>query len=229
MGTKPNLSFWGLNSECSFDYENGFILFSSPKRLAKMLAHYEIYKKVVNLPGCVIEFGVHKGNSLLQICTFRKMLEMDEARIVYAFDTFENFPIDGVENIEDLSFIEKFTNEAGLPIHDEELRSVCELKGFSNVFLIKGDVRLTFPEFLESHPAVKFNLIHFDMDVYEPTANSLPMAWERLVKGGVLMIDDYSTVYGATKAIDEFIVQLTPSVKINKLPFSHIPAYIIKP
>ena len=44
-----------------FMYENGFYLTSQPYRLGNMLAHYELYKMIVGLPGDIIELGVFKG------------------------------------------------------------------------------------------------------------------------------------------------------------------------
>ena len=78
--------------ENSFDYENGFILTSAPHRLGNILAHYELYKKIVHLPGDVVELGVFKGNSLIQFATFRSLLENDKSRKIIGFDAFGTFP-----------------------------------------------------------------------------------------------------------------------------------------
>jgi len=51
-------SFLGFNVDKQWDYENGFYLTSHITRISKMLAHYELYKSVVNLPGHVVECGV---------------------------------------------------------------------------------------------------------------------------------------------------------------------------
>ena len=76
----------------AFDYENGFILTSEPYRLGNILAHYELYKKIVHLPGDVVELGVFKGNSLIQFATFRSLLENDKSRKIVGFDAFGEFP-----------------------------------------------------------------------------------------------------------------------------------------
>lgn len=80
------------SAENSFDYENGFILTSEPYRLGNILAHYELYKKIVHLPGDVVELGVFKGNSLIQFATFRSLLENDKSRKIVGFDAFGEFP-----------------------------------------------------------------------------------------------------------------------------------------
>lgn len=47
--------------EKSFNYENGFYLTSKPSRMGNILAHYEVYKMITNLPGDVVELGVFRG------------------------------------------------------------------------------------------------------------------------------------------------------------------------
>lgn len=46
------------NVEDKWTYENGFYLTSEITRIPKMIAHYKLYKKIVNLPGHIAEFGV---------------------------------------------------------------------------------------------------------------------------------------------------------------------------
>jgi len=65
-----------------WDYENGFYLTSHLTRLSKMLAHYELYKSIVKLPGHIVECGVFKGASLIRFCTYRKILESPFSRKV---------------------------------------------------------------------------------------------------------------------------------------------------
>ena len=48
----------GFDFDKAWDYENGFFLTSHPTRIGKLLAHYELYKRIVELPGQVVECGV---------------------------------------------------------------------------------------------------------------------------------------------------------------------------
>ena len=57
------------------------------------MAHYELYKKIIELPGSVIELGVFKGSSLIQFCTFRELLENENSRRIVGFDMFDEFPM----------------------------------------------------------------------------------------------------------------------------------------
>ena len=65
------------------------------------------------------------------------------------------------------------------------------------------------------------------MDVYEPTRAALEKLWDRMVKGGVVVIDDYNAVGGATRAVDEFLE--SKSIAMQKLGLSHVPSFFVKP
>ncbi len=206
-----------------FEYENGFHLTSSPSRMGKMLAHYELYKKVIDLPGHVFEFGVHKGNSLIRFATFRELLESTHSRKIIGFDTFDSFP--ETDNDEDNEFIDSFVNEAGKPISKEQLGECLSIKSISNVELIQGNILDTLPEYLKQHPETKAALIHIDVDVYEPTKVILELLFDKLVPGGLLVLDDYAIVAGETRAVDEYFKD---KHKVEKLSFSHRPSFIKK-
>jgi hypothetical protein len=212
--------------EKSFDYENGYWLTSAPSRFEKAIAHYELYKKITTLPGDIVECGVFKGSSLIRFATFREMLESQSSRKIWGFDAFGEFPKD-VESEDDKEFIEKFDSAAGQGICVEELERVLANKGFSNINLVKGDIVKTLPEYLQNS-AWKIALLHIDVDVYEPTKFALEQLYDRVVAGGEVVLDDYATVAGATRAVDEFIAKRHLNASIQKLPFNYIPCFIVK-
>ena len=39
----------------SFEYENGFYLTCDPSRIGKLIAHYELYKKIIQIPGAIFK------------------------------------------------------------------------------------------------------------------------------------------------------------------------------
>ncbi|ODN71918.1 hypothetical protein [Methylobrevis pamukkalensis] len=98
----------GLSSDAVWDHENAFYWFSPPSRIAKQLAHWELYKRIVGLPGHVVELGVYKAASLIRWCTFREMLENAHARKVIGFDAFGAFPVAGDARPEDVDFVKRF-------------------------------------------------------------------------------------------------------------------------
>lgn len=209
-----------------WDYENAFYITSHSTRIAKLLAHYELYKTITNLPGHIVECGVFKGTSLIRFATFRDALESPFSRKIIGFDAFGKFPRQTNEGEEDTEFIDDFESSAGIGISVEELSKSFKHKSFENYELVKGDVLETIPQYLEKHPELKISLLHIDVDVYKPTKCILENLFDRVVTGGLIVFDDYGTVPGETKAVDEFFAR--DNIKIEKLGISHIPTFYRK-
>jgi hypothetical protein len=208
-----------------WDYENGFYLTCATNRIGKFLNHLEIYKKIINLPGDVLEFGVYKGTSMVRLLSFRDLLENEYSRKVVGFDIFGKFP-DNLILENDRKFVEQFENAGGYGISKNEFEMLLNNKGFQNYSLIEGDIIQTIPEYITQNPSLKISLLHIDVDVYEPSKAILETLWDKVVTGGILMLDDYGTVEGETKAVDDFFAG--QHIQINKPKFNHIPSYIIK-
>ena len=216
-----------LTPDNYWDYELGYWWFSDVSRFAKVLCHVELYKMIKDLPGTIAEFGVYKANSLIRWLSLREIFETSSSRRIIGFDAFGSFPTKDLSSVKsDLNFIKEF-EKGGDGLSLEETHSILKTKLFTNYELIDGDVRDSLPDFLKKNNSERFSLIHLDMDVYEPTAFVLNQLYERLVTGGLIIIDDYNTVEGATIATDEFIAK-HPNLKIEKLPYNNIPSFIRK-
>jgi len=57
--------------------------------------------------------------------------------------------------------------------------------------------------------------LHLDLDVYKPTQFALENTYKYISKNGIILIDDYTHIKGATLAVDEFI-------KKNKLKVQRV-------
>lgn len=212
--------------EC-FDYENGFYLTSEPYRMGNIIAHYELYKKIIDLPGDIIELGVFKGGSLIQFATFRELLENEKSRKIIGFDIFGEFP--QAQKVEsDKKFIDKWNQQhMGEFLSREDIYNSLGNKKIGNVELVKGDINRTVDEYLALKPNTRISLLHIDTDVYEPSKTGLERLYGRVVRGGIIVLDDYAVVEGETIAVDEFFADKDCSIR--KFPFSHSkPSYIIK-
>ena len=105
---------------------------------------------------------------------------------------------------------------------------IFENKDIKNYDLIKGDVSQTIPKYINENPHLRISLLHLDVDIYKPTITALKFFWERLSRNGILVIDDYNAVEGATSAIDNFLKERVISDQIKKTNFYSSPCYIIK-
>lgn len=214
--------------EKAFEYENAFILTSEIYRLGNIMAHYELYKKIINLPGALVELGVFKGNSLIQFATCRELIENERSRKIIGFDAFGMFP-QGGDLSTDKIFVEKWNKQFdGEFLSVEELESYMHEKGIRNVDLVQGNIMESLPEYLSRHPYLRVALLHIDTDVYEPAKLGLELLWDRVVRHGVIVFDDYGTVEGETLAIDEFLME-HPKCSLRKFAFSHVkPSFLVK-
>ena len=206
--------------------------------LKRFLAHLELFKMVLEVPGDIAELGVFRGMGLM---TWANLFEAycigDRTKTVYGFDNWQGFkefsPEDGKEEKDVQKYIEGFSPE----IYFDELNEAISI--FDNdrfipwkqrVKLIVGDIEETAAGFEKENPGVRFSLIHFDCDLYKPTKAALKHLWPLLSRGGVMLFDEYSIHEwpGETKAIDEFFAD-KPEVRIKTFSWTNTPAgYIIK-
>ena len=99
-------------------------------------------------------------------------------------------------------------------------------KKIDNYEFIKGDINQTIPEYCKENKHLKKTLLHIDLDAYEPTVTIHDNVYEKVVTGGILMFDDYGAFPGETKAVDEFFDD--KDVIVQKLPYPHIPSFVVK-
>lgn len=211
--------------EKTFDYENNFYLSCETTRMSKVLAHYELYKMTLDIPGAIVECGVLKGCSFVRFAAFRDIFENSYSRKLIGFDTFGPFPETNFEA--DKKLRQRHVDICGEGISKEQLIEVLEHKGTAkNVELVEGDVTQTLPQYVKEHPEFKISLLNLDVDIYEPSKVILQELYPRVVKGGVIILDDYGTFPGETTAVDDYFKG--QDIKIRKLPFCMTPSYIIK-
>lgn len=210
--------------------------------IARFLAHWEIYKQIAELPGSILELGVSRGVSLF---SFHKFLEIthpaDTGRRVYGIDSFEGLTDfadkDGTAPVNAPDADRVVGGWSAGPV-EGELTALADLFNADNVLarervrIVKGRVQDVLLPFLAERPGLRFSLVHFDMDLYEPTRYALDALWDHIVPGGAVVFDEYavSPWEGETRAVDEFLRERDVKVVLKKLPWAPTPgAYFIKP
>lgn len=148
------------------------------------------------VPGDTAECGVYLGASSWFICNhFRS-----SGRTHHGFDSFEGLseptPIDG-----------SFWQVGDLSSREEHAREL--LRPF-DARLYRGWIPERFSEVVDR----TFAFVHIDVDLYQPTRDSLEFFYPRMAAGGVILLDDHglTTCAGATRAADEFMVERPESV-----------------
>jgi len=214
-----------------------FPAYAMRRYLARFLSHYEMFRQIIDLPGCIVELGVFRGRTLF---TWANLLETfcpaDHRRMVYGFDHFrglENFTAkDGAYNADNGKV------EGGFKAEEAELALLTQLHDLDNLIpgmprteIVAGDLMETIPIFLERNPGLRISLLHFDVDLYEPTLFGLRHLYPLVVQGGIVCFDEYGVVpwKGETDAADEYFATLPQRPILRKHPFTGFPSgYFVK-
>lgn len=79
------------------------------------------------------------------------------------------------------------------------------LKNFKNIILYRGWIPEVFNDIKEN----SYSYVNIDVDLYEPTKNSIEYFWPKIISGGVLICDDYGSekTIGARKAMNDYFGQ----------------------
>lgn len=159
-------------------------------------------KRSEKIPGEIAEVGVFRGGSA-------KLIAETSSKKIHLFDTFEGLPELTAEDDP-----EQFSKDD----YSASLESVEEyMASYPHVSLYKG----VFPATAGPVETSKFSFVHLDVDLYEPTLESLRFFYPRMSRGGVIIGHDYRDIpqfhdSGVKKAFDEFFAD-KPEIVIELL------------
>lgn len=181
--------------------------------LSKIFFLNEIYEKILDIPGCVMEFGTWWGQSLVLFENFRAIHEpYNFTRRIVGFDTFMGYPsVSDKDKSSDTIKVGGYSTSSG---YEEYLSRLIDYHESENVMshikkhqLIKGDVVHTVPQYFKENPETIVSLAFFDMALYEPTKACLESLVPHLVKGSIVAFDELNCpdYPGETQAVMEVL------------------------
>jgi hypothetical protein len=173
-----------------------FTLYTPRQDLTNFLVRYEIFKRVLEIQGSVIECGVLRGGGLMAWAQFSAILEpANHQRRVVGFDTFSGFP---KLSKQDRASESDQARPGGLAVDSyDHLRYCVDLFDMNRfvghvpkVELVSGDATKTIPKYLKENPQLIVSLLYLDFDIYEPTLAALKHFVPRMPKGAVIAFDE---------------------------------------
>lgn len=176
---------------------------TTPERLAALIDAVQ-YVDRRGIRGAIVECGVWKGGSAMAA-----MLASDQSRDFYLYDTFEGMsePTDADVDKDGLRAADLLTGAGKDQLiwarsEFGEVEANVRSTGYpaDKVHFVKGKVEDTIPGTMPDQIAI----LRLDTDWYESTRHELEHLYPRLMKGGVLIIDDYGHWDGARRAVDEY-------------------------
>lgn len=157
---------------------------------------FQLAKAVSCVDGDTAECGVYKGASSYLILKANK----NSSKIHHIFDSFKGLSAPSLADKVSVNRAFKWRKH-DLRVSESEVKN--NLREFENVKLYKGWIPERFSEAINR----KFSFIHIDVDLYQPTYDSLTFFYPRMSPGGIIVCDDYGfeTCPGAKRACDEFL------------------------
>ncbi|QWC85350.1 TylF/MycF family methyltransferase [Nocardioidaceae bacterium] len=181
---------------------------SWPKLQALVLAVRYVHEH--RIPGDIVECGVWRGGSMQAAAL--TLLQLGEHRHLHLFDTFEGMPPPGEHDVRhDGTHAQGLLDAAD---RDAAVWAVADLADVkeamaeiewpaSHVSYHEGRVEDTIP----ARAPEQIAILRLDTDWYSSTRHELTHLYDRLVPGGVLIIDDYGHWEGSRRATEEFLAE----------------------
>jgi O-methyltransferase len=150
----------------------------------------QMLRLLPSIAGDLAECGVFEGAGAYQLCRFAS----EHGRKVHLFDSFQGLSApkenDGT-----------YWTEGGLSASEERVRA--NLKEFYCFEIFPGWIPDAFVKVADR----KYAFVHIDVDLEQPTFDSIAFFYPRMSTGGVMLLDDhgYDTCPGARKAALEFM------------------------
>jgi len=187
------------------------------------------------LEGAFVECGVWKGGAI-GMMALANLQHGKKRRSIYLFDSFDDIcepdpVIDGkvaVQDVEQL-FGKKVENLTG---ELKPLKGIYDSRGGHGTIEICKELLLSKigydSDFLHFHKGWfqdslpkaidqidKIAILRLDADWYSSTKVCLDFLFEKVISGGIIIIDDYGRYDGCKKAVDEFLSEKKINTFLN--------------
>lgn len=135
--------------------------------------------RCAELPGDFVECGVNRGGFALAVVRYVDFAALEKR--FFLLDTYEGLVDSRITAEEKALGIRSGEYE---PCYEAALRTFAD---FDNVVVIKGPV----PDTLPLVDAERVSFLSLDMNTREPEIAAANHFWDRLVPGGMMVLDDY--------------------------------------
>jgi len=165
------------------------------------IINLELSKKYSTIPGAIVECGTWKGGMIAGIANL-----LGNDRNYFLFDSFEGLPeakeIDGESAIEWQSNNNSKYYYNNCTASEQDAYTAMKIAGITDPSIFKG-------WFNDSLPKANFEkgiaILRLDADWYDSTLEILNNLFNKVNKGGVIIIDDYFAWDGCSKAVHDYL------------------------
>ena len=172
---------------------------------------------VKNAPISYLEFGVFEGASI----RYWTKTNTNKNSLFHGFDTFSGLP-ESWDNFTGGLQKGYFDTQGKTPNIEDE-----------RVSFYKGLFQETFPPFMESYKSDSTLIINIDADLYSSTLFVLTMAHKILIKGSIIIFDEFSSMLHEFRAFEDYCkaydvkFEVVASAKTEKSYYAHVAVKIL--
>jgi hypothetical protein len=221
-----------VSEQSLYDGFNSFIMSDDVKVFGKLLARTLLFESVKNIPGDIVECGVFKGSGIYSFLKLKRYLCPNTSKKVMGFDMFNSEElINSLKSVDKEAMSELFNGRNFK--HEQNYKNYLEANILSNGFLphefelIQGDISKTALKYVEENPGFKISLLYLDLDLGEPTYDTLCALWDRVSVGGLVIFDEYGYAkWSESEGVDRFFKD--KNVEIISLNYICPTAYVKK-
>jgi O-methyltransferase len=197
---------------------------------------YEIgdYLRNNSIEGDVVELGIAAGGNFATMLLGCREAGLNKKG--WGFDSFQGIQLAGKKDTSQPGIGEITHNvdvpdeellvSSGVTVHPKQnvIDNLTNWGLYNNVELVEGWVQHTLPVYADK--IEKIAVLRLDMDIYYPTKIALEYLFEKVVKGGVVVIDDWA-LDGARLACEEYFKKIKYKPNYIGVPNS-TPVYFYK-
>lgn len=176
------------------------------------VSNLQLCSQFRHLSGCVVECGVWRGGMSAAMAEV-----LGGSRHYFLFDSFEGLPpaqeVDGAAAL-------KWQADKNSPYYFDNCSAeegfaerAMKLSGVIQYRLVKGWFSETLPGYRFDH---KIMVLRLDADWYDSTMICLNTLFPQVTHGGLIIIDDYYTWDGCSRAVHDFLSLNKRSEKIRQ-------------
>jgi len=172
-----------------------------------------VVKQALDKEGCIIECGVWRGGMSAGIADL-----LGASRKYYLFDSFEGLPpakpIDGAAAIawQENESSPLYHNNNSAPIEFAE--KAMSMSAATDYEIIGGWFDKKLPQF---KPSQSIALLRLDADWFDSTLVCLECLSPYMAKDGIIILDDYYTWEGCSKALHYYLAKTESPLKVSRL------------
>tara|TARA_B100000161_G_C33477525_1_gene380946 strand:- start:185 stop:877 length:693 start_codon:yes stop_codon:yes gene_type:complete len=185
--------------------KNKFTKFQLFEAIPRELHFIKALTFIENIEGSIAEAGVQEGASLLFLAGAARSLNM--RRKIIAIDSFESFPLDFYKEGNVLNQAKKPKTKKSKEDYITQLKLIFKNINFKdeNLEIIPG----YFRDSLKNYNSGPIALLHLDVDLGSSYEEALYFLYPHVVKGGIILFDEYYPEFtkykDAKEAIDKYL------------------------